>query len=132
MDIFTLAQRPELELIPIIRRGLSAGAFTYIARALNIPSSTLATKLHIRAGTVVRGQANRKPLSLEVSEKVIRIARIRNLAQRIFTNDHAIGHWLTQASPALDGAPPLDWLDTETGARRVENLLHSIMHGHVS
>ena len=131
MDIFTLAQRPELELIPIIRQGLPAGAFTDIARALNIPSRTLAGKLHIRAATVVRRQANRKPLSLEVSEKVIRIARIRNLAQSIFTSDDAIGHWLTQTSPALDGTPPLDWLDTETGARRVENLLRGIMQGNV-
>jgi len=80
---------------------------------------------------VVRSQANRKPLSLEVSETVIRIARIRNLAHSIFTSDAAIGHWLTQPSPALDGTPPLDWLDTEAGARRIENLLCGIMHGHM-
>lgn len=131
MDIFALARRPELELIPIIRRGLSARAFSDVSRVLNVPSRTLASKLHVSAGVVVRRLSNRRPLSSEVSEKIIRVARIRNLAQSIFTSDDAIGDWLTRSSPALEGTSPLDWLDTETGAKRVERLLHGIIHGSV-
>lgn len=123
MDIFTLAERPYQELIPIIRNGLPARAFSDIARTLNISISTLALKLHVRVGTVIRRQSNGKPLSLEDSEKVIRIARIRNLAHNTFTTDDAIGDWLTQPSAALGGIQPLDWLETEIGARQVEALL---------
>ena len=131
MDIFALAGRPELELIRIIRRGLPARAFIDVARGLNIPSRTLASKLHVRVGTVVHRLPSRKLLSPDVAEKVIRVARVRNLAHNLFVSDDAIGNWLSQPSPALEGTPPLDWLDTETGARQVESLLHGIMHGNV-
>jgi putative toxin-antitoxin system antitoxin component (TIGR02293 family) len=125
MDIFTLAKRPYQELIPIIRQGLPAHTFSDVAHSLNIPISILASNLHVRIGMVIRRQSSGKPLSLEDSEKVIRIARIRNLAHNIFISDDAIGNWLTQPSPALDGIPPLDWLETEIGTRRVEALLRS-------
>jgi hypothetical protein len=53
MDIFTLAQRPYQELIPIIRQDLPVHVLSDVARSLNIPISTLARKLHVLTSLII-------------------------------------------------------------------------------
>ncbi|MFA6286100.1 MAG: antitoxin Xre-like helix-turn-helix domain-containing protein [Opitutaceae bacterium] len=131
-DLFALACKPELELIATIRRGLPVRVFTNLARALKMPESTLARHLHISYRTIQRKRTHGGLLSPEISEKIIRVARVRDLAGTLFTSDDAIIDWLTTTkAPALHGVPPIAWMDTATGARQVEALLLGIIHGNV-
>ncbi|MDR1282996.1 MAG: DUF2384 domain-containing protein [Opitutaceae bacterium] len=130
-QVFDLVDKPVDEVIVAIRSGLPARSLADVAEALNIPGKLLAEKLHIAPRTLARKLTGGSGLSLETSEKIIRVARIRNLASEIFTDGEAIREWLAQPAPAFNGVPPLDLLDTDTGARQVEALLRGIANGHV-
>jgi putative toxin-antitoxin system antitoxin component (TIGR02293 family) len=126
---FSLAERPASEVRAGVRRGLPARMFEQIAAALGLPSSTLAQKLGVARRTLSRKHGSGKPLPPDVSEKVLRVARIRNLARRVFTTDQAVAQWLFKRDGALGSVAPIDLLDTEVGGREVEDLLLSLSHG---
>lgn len=62
--------------------------------------------------------------------KVSRYVRIQDKAGVLFTNARAILEWMNMPANALDGNRPIDLLDTEAGAARVEALIEGIAHGH--
>ena len=126
---FSLAERPLPEVLARIRRGLPASMFDQIAATLGLSTSVLAAKLGIARRTLVRKHGTGAPLSSEASEKVLRVARICNLARALFATDEAISQWLFKADSALGNAAPIDLLDTELGAREVEALVRSLSHG---
>lgn len=128
---FVLAEKPIHELVPRLRQGLPAAMLVQVAETLGFSATLLAEKLGIARRTLSRKQNSGEPLSREASEKVLRVARVRNLARDLFTSDEAISVWLSQPDASLDGDAPLDLLDTELGAREVENLLRALAHGHV-
>ena len=68
---------------------------------------------------------------MKTREKIVRLARVQRLARHLFTTDEAASQWLASSAPALDGMVPLDLLDTDTGAREVEAVLHGIAYGNV-
>lgn len=128
---FVLAEKPIHELVPRLRKGLPAAMLDQVAETLGFSATLLAEKLGIARRTLTRKQSSGEPLSLEASEKVLRVAHVRNLARTLFTTDEAIFHWLSQPDAALGDAAPIDLLDTEFGSREVENLLLALAHGHV-
>jgi putative toxin-antitoxin system antitoxin component (TIGR02293 family) len=126
---FALADKPLREVLPRIRRGLPAGMFEQVAATLGVSTTALAEKLGIARRTLTRKLGTGEPLSSEASEKLLRVARVRNLAREIFATDAAIAQWLLEPDTALDGNAPVDLLDTDVGAREVEHLLRSLAHG---
>lgn len=127
--VFQLADQPWAKLATTIRTGLPADSFTQIATALNLSQETLASKLGLAPRTLNRKKAARQNLSAEESEKVLRVARIRNLARDLFTTDDAISQWLSTPAPALGHVPPIDLLDTDVGAMEVEGLIRGLAYG---
>src|SRR5438067_13813497 len=63
--------------------------FDQIAATLGLSTSLLAAKLGIARRTLTRKHGMGTPLSAEVSEKVLRVARICNLARSLFATDQA-------------------------------------------
>lgn len=68
-------------------------------------------------------------LSPEQSDRLVRILRIIAEAETVFGAREKAATWLRRPTTALDGAAPLELLDTEVGARQVETLLGRIAHG---
>jgi putative toxin-antitoxin system antitoxin component (TIGR02293 family) len=126
---FVLAERPVPEVLARIRHGLPASMFDQIAATLGLSTSLLAAKLGIARRTLTRKHGMGAPLSAEVSEKVLRVARICNLARSLFATDQAISQWLFKPDGALGDVAPIDLLDTELGAREVEALVRSLTYG---
>ena len=126
---FALAKKPLLEVLPLVRHGLPAAMFEQVAATLGLSSTSLAAKLGIARRTVTRKRGSGAPLSSETSEKLLRVARIRNLGRLLFSTDEAVSEWLSKTDTALGNMAPLDLLDTDLGAREVENLLQSLAHG---
>ncbi len=128
---FQVAQMPFISAVDLIRTGLPAGAFDTTAKALSLTVDELAAKLGISPRTI-RDQRKRKVrLSSENTEKLVRIARIQTLGRSIFSTNEAVAEWLRAPAPALNGIKPIDLLDTDTGAREIEAVLHGIAYGNV-
>jgi len=127
---FVLAEKPLLEVLTQVRSGLPAAMFEQVATTLGLSTSALATKLGIARRTVTRKRGNGAPLSSETSEKLLRVARVRNLGRVLFTTDEAVSEWMSKPESALSDMAPLDLLDTDLGAREVENLLRALAYGH--
>ena len=66
------------------------------------------------------------------SDRLYRLARIVVLAEH-FLGDHNLAiEWLRRPNHVLGGVAPLEVIDTELGARQVENVLGRIGYGGVS
>jgi putative toxin-antitoxin system antitoxin component (TIGR02293 family) len=79
--------------------------------------------------TLARRRAKNEQLSPIETDRVLRLQRIVEEAERVFGDPERAHRWLREPSRALDKAVPLDLLETESGARIVENELGVIDHG---
>ena len=68
-------------------------------------------------------------LSPEQSDRLLRILRVVIAAEDSFADPLRAARWLRRPTRALDGHAPLDLLDTDIGARRVETLIGQIGQG---
>jgi putative toxin-antitoxin system antitoxin component (TIGR02293 family) len=125
-----VAEMPLAQAVRAIRAGLPAGAVETMAKMFFMSGDELAVKLGISPRTVRDKRKKAARLSREITEKLVRAARVQRLARRIFSTDEAVAQWLGAPAPALEGIAPIDLLDTDTGAREVEDLLQGIAYGH--
>jgi putative toxin-antitoxin system antitoxin component (TIGR02293 family) len=68
-------------------------------------------------------------LNSDQSDKLIRVARVIAAAAETFGSGKKAHEWLRRPTTALNDEEPMKLLDTEEGARIVENLLGRIAHG---
>jgi putative toxin-antitoxin system antitoxin component (TIGR02293 family) len=68
-------------------------------------------------------------LSPEQSDRLVRVLRVLSEAEETFGARERAHAWLRRPTSALGGQTPLELLDTDVGARRVEDLLGRISHG---
>lgn len=96
-----------------------SGAFTFEElTAIVIPERTLARRK--KAG---------EPLTIDETERALRLARIATEAERVFADPAKAARWLRKPNRVLNLQTPLALLETETGARAVEEVLGQIDHG---
>jgi putative toxin-antitoxin system antitoxin component (TIGR02293 family) len=79
--------------------------------------------------TLTHRLARREPLTQTESDRVVRVARITGLAQKVFADSAAALRWLRKPQRQFGGRRPLELLSTEVGARLVEEKLYQIDHG---
>jgi len=79
--------------------------------------------------TLARRNANGEPLTVAENDGALRIVRIADMAKRIFGDRAVAFDWLRKPNRGMDGIAPIDLLESETGARLVEQALHQIDHG---
>ena len=117
------------DLTNLIRKGLPAGSITALAEKLRIGNSVLSRKLGIPQRTLTRRLSQALLLTPAESDRTVRMARVyANAVEMIGDQEKAI-EWLSTPNRALGGERPLDRLDTDTGARMVEDILGRIAYG---
>jgi putative toxin-antitoxin system antitoxin component (TIGR02293 family) len=79
--------------------------------------------------TLARRTAEKQPLSVEETDRAVRLARVGKMAETVFGNAEKAHRWLRKPKPSLEGETPLNYLASETGARVVEEMLTRIDHG---
>jgi putative toxin-antitoxin system antitoxin component (TIGR02293 family) len=79
--------------------------------------------------TLARRVAEGEPLSVEETDKAIRLGRVDKLAADVFGDAAKAHRWLRKPKSSLGGETPLTYLATEAGARAVEEMLNQIDHG---
>jgi putative toxin-antitoxin system antitoxin component (TIGR02293 family) len=86
--------------------------------ALVVPKRTLARRL-----------SEGDPLTVEETDKAVRLGRVDRLAAGVFGDVAKAHRWLRKPKKVLRGETPLSYLATEAGARVVEEMLNQIDHG---
>lgn len=83
----------------------------------------------IPSRTLQHRRSRREKLTVEESDRVLRVIRVLSLAESVYDGRDRALAWLRQAQPRLDGRTPLSLLKTDTGSRMVEELLTQIDEG---
>ena len=79
--------------------------------------------------TLARRRARNEPLTVEETDKALRLKRIAVQAERVFGDPAKAHRWLRKPKRALNGETPVAFLASEAGARTVEEMLVRIDHG---
>jgi len=117
------------DLAQLVRTGLPAGSVSALAERLHLGNGVLSQKLGIPQRTLTRRLSHGSLLTAAESDRTVRMARVyANAVEMIGDQDKAI-EWLGTPNRALGGERPLDQLDTDTGARMVEDILGRIAYG---
>ena len=119
------------ELRDRVRRGLPYQSLESIRDRLNLSLPEAAIVLHVPLRTLARRRHGRK-LDADESDRLYRLARIAGQAVAVLGTEEKAATWLRRANRALNGEVPLGLLDTDLGARQIEDVLGRIEHGVVS
>jgi putative toxin-antitoxin system antitoxin component (TIGR02293 family) len=115
-------------LIEVIRLGLPVQELNVLQASLDVPMDKLAPMLGMSKATLHRRKVQGR-LGPEESDRVFRYARLMGKAVEVMEGEEPARRWLTSPQVGLGGAVPLDYAETEVGAREVEDLLGRIEYG---
>ena len=113
------------ELIRRIQKGLPFSDLKVLQDSIDVPFEQLAAKLAISRSTLQRRKTAGR-LSPDESDKVMRFSQLLEHATKVFGDVEKARAWLKHPQRGLGGAVPLDYAETEIGAREVDNLLGRI------
>ena len=116
------------KLIEVLRAGLPVQELNDLQASLDVPMDKLFPMLGISKATFHRRKAEGR-LDQAESDRVVRFARLLGKAIEVMESEEDARQWLNSAQVGLGGAVPLEYAETEVGAREVENLLGRIEHG---
>jgi putative toxin-antitoxin system antitoxin component (TIGR02293 family) len=126
--LISLKHTDTQSLIALCKSGFSAQTFDEVANCLQVPDLRLADIIHIPKSTLTRRKREGR-FSFEESERLYRIVRLYNLATKVLNTTDNAREWLRTPSGDFEGKAPLDYADTEIGAREVEVVLDRISDG---
>lgn len=111
-----------------LKHGLPYQEIEDLAVALDLPTGHVAESLHINKRTLTRRkQAGR--LDPHESERVHRLQRLLAAAEAMLRDKDEARLWMRTPQRALSDQTPLQFADTEVGAREVERLIERVRHG---
>jgi putative toxin-antitoxin system antitoxin component (TIGR02293 family) len=123
--------RTETDLQDAIREGLPQTVVEEVMHSAGLTLKELATSLDLSPRSLQRRRHEGRLARYE-SDRLYRLARIVALAKHYLGDDDTATRWLRRPNRALGGSTPLAVIDTELGARAVENVLGRIAYGGVS
>jgi putative toxin-antitoxin system antitoxin component (TIGR02293 family) len=123
--------RTETDLRAAIREGFPQPVVAQVLRGVRLTLKELAEILDVSARSLQRRRREGRLARYE-SDRLYRLARIIALAKHYVGDDEAAARWLKRPNRALGGSAPIHLVDTEPGARAVENVLGRIAYGGVS
>ncbi len=123
------AIKNSVDLTELIRKGLPASAVVVLAEKLDLKSAAISERLGIPQRTLTRRLSQHSRLTAAESDRTARLARVYATAVEMIGNSEKAVEWLRTPNRALAGELPLDRLDTDLGAREVEDILGRIAYG---
>lgn len=117
------------DLIARLQAGLPPSAFDRLRAELGLAADALADLAGVSTRTLARRRKRAQPLAPDTSERLIRFARLYEIAADVLGGEDEARRWLKTPNAALGDRAPLDYAATEPGAREVEDLLGRLAHG---
>jgi len=114
-----------------IREGFPPAVVESLMRASGLTLKEVAGALDLSPRSLQRHRRSGRLARFE-SDRLYRLARIIAIANEYLGDPERARRWLKRPHPALGGLVPVAAIDTELGARQVENLLGRIAYGGVS
>jgi|SRR5208337_3138052 len=116
------------KLVQVVEAGLPVEELEVLRAGLDLPMEQLASRLGISKATLHRRKRTGR-LEPGESDRVLRFARLAGKAVEVLETRENARRWLSSPQMGLGGAVPLDYAETELGAREVEDLLGRIEYG---
>jgi putative toxin-antitoxin system antitoxin component (TIGR02293 family) len=117
----------EGDLLRIVERQLSPSIIQRLP-GLGLERAEI-DALVIPARTLQHRRSRRERLTVEESDRVLRIIRVLSQAEEVYGSRERALAWLRRPHPRLDGRAPISLLKTDTGSRIVEEMLIQIQEG---
>lgn len=125
----SVLQEPVAEYrVERVRGGLAFAEFLALKEHLGVSEERLAGLLGMSRATLHR-RKQQGSLDPSESDRLVRYARLLSRAAEVFGGIEPGRAWLVAPAVAFQGECPLDFSDTEVGAREVEALLGRLEHG---
>ena len=121
----------ERDLREAIREGFPPAVVEELMRASGLTLKELASALDLSPRSLQRRRHTGRLARYE-SDRLYRLARIVALANEYLGDHERAIRWLKRPNGALGGLVPVAAIDTELGARQVENILGRIAYGGIS
>ena len=118
----------EADLARLVRRRMPLRALSYLKARSGFSDQEI-SRFVIPERTQRHRKAKRQPLTIDESDRVVRLTRIQAMAEDVFGDAGKANRWLREKLGILDGSPPLELAQTESGARVVEQILAKIDWG---
>ncbi len=115
-------------VIRTLKAGLPVKELDDLRSNLDLPMDKLVPLLGLSKATLHRRKATGK-LDVAESDRVLRFARLLGQAASVMESVENGRKWLMAPQVGLGGAVPLEYAETEVGAREVESLLGRIEYG---
>lgn len=122
-----LGDTPE-QLITRIHQGFRFSELDALRERLGLSAREMSHLINVPERTLARRRQSGRLSPLE-SERVLRFERLFALVAEMLRGEEGVQRWLKSPKSALGGKTPLEYADTEVGAREVENLIGRIRHG---
>jgi putative toxin-antitoxin system antitoxin component (TIGR02293 family) len=117
----------EADLARIVECGIRLTVLGHVAKAGF--SKQEIERYVVPARTLRHRRARRERLSVEESDRVVRLTRVQALAEDVFGNVAKANTWLRQELGIIDNKSPLEVARTDSGARLIEQLLAKLDWG---
>lgn len=108
--------------------GLPYASVDAVSSAYHIGSRDLMRILDVPLRTLAR-RKKEKRLRADESDRLLRFGRVAALAEELLGSRERATQWLHEPNVALGNETPLRHLDSDLGARQVEDILVRIAHG---
>jgi putative toxin-antitoxin system antitoxin component (TIGR02293 family) len=117
----------EAEILRIVEGRLAPAIINRLI-SLGLERSEIdATVIPLR--TLQHRRSRREKLTVEESDRVLRVIRALSLAESVYGSRERALEWLRKPHARLEGRSPLSLLKTDTGSRIVEDQLIQIDEG---
>jgi putative toxin-antitoxin system antitoxin component (TIGR02293 family) len=120
--------RNELDLIPLLREGLPYTTLEHLMEQFGLSREDVRNVLLLPSRTMTRRKQQQR-LSGDESDRLYRLSRIMAHALDVFGGRTRAADWMHRGNRALNGETPLSLLNTDIGARQVDDVLGRIEHG---
>jgi putative toxin-antitoxin system antitoxin component (TIGR02293 family) len=111
-----------------IRAGLPYASLESVMAKFDLRREEVSSALHLPPRTLARRKQEQR-LSPDESDRLFRLVRLASQAVQVLGSEERASLWLRRGNRALGGYPPIELLDTDVGARQVEEVLGRIEHG---
>jgi putative toxin-antitoxin system antitoxin component (TIGR02293 family) len=125
--VLGLNVRSQADLALVVSRRLPLRALNGLARS-GLSEQEI-ERLVIPQRTRRHRAEKKQPLTVEESDRAVRLVRIQTIAEETFSDKEKANIWLRRSLAELSGATPLDMIETEAGARVVETILAKLAWG---
>lgn len=116
----------------VIQRGIPYSALESFLAVSQLPQRDVLTVADISPRTLQRRKAEGRLTPVE-SDRLWRVTHLYRLTVEMFEGSFSDAtKWLTSPCRGLGGRTPLEFAQTEAGAREVENLIGRLEHGVIS